>query len=81
MNSTRDYTTPMTVIESECLSLRKLSAEDASSILELVNDPAWLRHIGDKRVRTLDDARGPTQHHLRGVADHCLHRERANGES
>ena len=22
-----------------------------------MNDPAWLRHIGDKRVRTLDDAR------------------------
>ena len=60
----------MTVIESERLSLRKLTAEDAPFILELVNDPAWLRHIGDKRVRTLDDARvyianGPMASHER----------------
>ena len=60
----------MIVIESECLSLGKLSAEDASSILELVNYPAWLHHIGDKRVRTLDDARvhianGPMASHDR----------------
>ncbi len=26
-------------------------------ILELLNDPSWLRFIGDKGVRTLDDAR------------------------
>lgn len=48
----------MTVLETERLRLRRLDAGDAEFILELVNDPDWLRYIGDKGVRTLDDARG-----------------------
>ena len=48
----------MNVLETERLILRWLSAEDAAFILELVNDPAWLRFIGDRGVRTLEDARG-----------------------
>jgi ribosomal-protein-alanine N-acetyltransferase len=48
----------MHVLETERLILRWLSAEDAAFILELVNDPAWLRFIGDRGVRTLEDARG-----------------------
>lgn len=60
----------MTMIQSERLTLRELRADDAPFILELVNDPAWLRHIGDKGVRTLDDARayianGPAASHAR----------------
>lgn len=47
----------MSVIETPRLALRELIADDAAFILELVNDPSWLRHIGDKGVRTLDDAR------------------------
>lgn len=31
--------------------------EDAAFMLGLLNDPAWLRYIGDRGVRTLDDAR------------------------
>jgi len=31
--------------------------EDSEFILELLNEPSWLRFIGDKGVRTLDDAR------------------------
>src|SRR5258707_6327278 len=31
--------------------------EDAEFIFELVNQPAFIRNIGDKGVRTLDDAR------------------------
>ena len=34
-----------------------MTAGDAPFILELLNDPDWLRFIGDKGVRTLDDAR------------------------
>ena len=45
------------VIETDRLVLRRLSTEDAPFILELVNDPDWLRYIGDKGVRNLDDAR------------------------
>lgn len=44
------------VIETERLILRRLHAGDAEFILELVNDPDWLRYIGDKGVKTLDDA-------------------------
>jgi RimJ/RimL family protein N-acetyltransferase len=48
----------MTVLETDRLVLSRLDRDDAAFILELVNEPAWLRHIGDKGVRTLDDARG-----------------------
>ena len=47
----------MIVLETERLRLRRLHAGDAPFILEFLNDPAWLEHIGDKGVRTLDDAR------------------------
>ncbi len=47
----------MTVLETERLSLRHLAEDDAAFILELTNDPDWLRHIGDRGIRTLDDAR------------------------
>lgn len=47
----------MTVLETERLHLRYQTLDDAPFILELVNDPAWLQFIGDRGVRTLDDAR------------------------
>jgi RimJ/RimL family protein N-acetyltransferase len=45
------------VLETDRLILRRLSTDDAEFILELVNDPAFIRFIGDRGVRTLDDAR------------------------
>jgi RimJ/RimL family protein N-acetyltransferase len=39
------------------LTLREIDTADAPFILTLVNDPAWLRFIGDKNVRTQSDAR------------------------
>jgi len=30
---------------------------DAPFVLELLNDPGWIRNIGDRGVRSLDDAR------------------------
>ena len=55
-----------TVVETERLILRRLSTADAEFILELLNDESFLRFIGDKGVRTLEDARayilnGPIQ--------------------
>lgn len=47
----------MKAIETERLIIREATAADAEFILELLNDPAWLRFIGNKNVRTLDDAR------------------------
>lgn len=48
---------PATVLETARLRLLQLTEDDAPFILELVNDPAWLRFIGDRGVRHLDDAR------------------------
>ena len=47
----------MKVLETERLILRRVTVEDDEFILELLNDPAWLRFIGDRGVRTLDAAR------------------------
>ena len=47
----------MKVLETERLILRRLTVGDAEFILELLNDPSWLRFIGDRGVRTLDAAR------------------------
>jgi RimJ/RimL family protein N-acetyltransferase len=46
----------MQVLETDRLLLRWLSAGDARFILELVNEPAWLRYIGDRGVKSLQDA-------------------------
>lgn len=47
----------MKVLETERLVLRWITLDDAEFILELVNEPSWIRFIGDRGVRTLDDAR------------------------
>jgi len=45
------------VLETARLALRWLETDDAEFILQLVNEPSWLRFIGDKGIRTVDDAR------------------------
>jgi [ribosomal protein S5]-alanine N-acetyltransferase len=47
----------MKILETGRLILRRLVVEDAEFILELLNEPAFIRNIGDKGVRTADDAR------------------------
>ncbi|HEX8250471.1 MAG TPA: GNAT family N-acetyltransferase [Pyrinomonadaceae bacterium] len=47
----------MKIIETERLSLRRITDEDAEFIFELVNEPGWIQNIGDRNVRTIDDAR------------------------
>jgi RimJ/RimL family protein N-acetyltransferase len=47
----------VTVVETQRLTLRRIEIGDADFILGLLNDPSFLRFIGDKRIRTLDDAR------------------------
>jgi ribosomal-protein-alanine N-acetyltransferase len=46
----------MTVLETERLLLRRFTANDAQFIVTLLNEPSFLRYIGDKKVRTLADA-------------------------
>ncbi len=47
----------MNVLETERLSLREMSTGDAALILRLLNEPSFLRNVGDKGVRTEEDAR------------------------
>ncbi|HSK79657.1 MAG TPA: GNAT family N-acetyltransferase [Thermoanaerobaculia bacterium] len=48
---------PKTILETERLILRQLSPDDAELILELLNEPSFLYYIGDRGVRTIEDAR------------------------
>jgi RimJ/RimL family protein N-acetyltransferase len=54
------------VLETGRLILRWLSVEDAEFILRLLNEPSFVRFIGDKGVRSMDDAR---DYILRGPVD------------
>jgi RimJ/RimL family protein N-acetyltransferase len=46
----------MIVLETERLTLRHAQLDDAAFVLRLLNEPSFLRFIGDRGVRTLDDA-------------------------
>src|SRR6267154_4320727 len=70
----------MNVIQTKRLVLRYLDPYDDAFILELLYEPAFLRFIGDKGVRTSGDAReymqkGPTDSYGRhgfGLYATCL---------
>ena len=47
----------MTRLETERLIIRELMESDAEFILQLLNEPSFIYYIGDKGVRTLEDAR------------------------
>lgn len=60
----------MTVLVTERLALREMTDADAAFILRLLNDEAFLRNIGDRGVRSEDDARryiatGPRESYAR----------------
>jgi RimJ/RimL family protein N-acetyltransferase len=44
------------VANTDRLLLRWLDAGDSAFILELVNGPSWIQYIGDKGVKTIEDA-------------------------
>src|ERR1700732_3107794 len=70
----------MNVIHTDRLVLRRLGLADAEFILELLNEPAFLRFIGDKGGRILHDAReyllkgpmGSYERHGFGLCAACL---------
>jgi RimJ/RimL family protein N-acetyltransferase len=43
-------------MKTDRLTLRAFTPGDAAFIVELLNDPGWLRFIGDRQVRTQEDA-------------------------
>jgi RimJ/RimL family protein N-acetyltransferase len=45
-----------TLLETERLAIRPLATTDRNFILELLNTPSWLQFIGDRKVRTPEDA-------------------------
>ena len=45
------------ILETPRLRLRELVAADAPFVLELLSDPDFVRHIGDRGVRDLDTAK------------------------
>lgn len=47
----------METLETERLFIRPFSKEDAGFVLKLVNEQGFLRFIGDRKVRTEEDAR------------------------
>lgn len=60
------------IARTERLELREFSAADADFVLELLNQPAVLQFVGDKGVRSLQDAR-------RYIEDSPLTSYRENG--
>lgn len=48
----------MKVTETSRLVLRLVEETDAGFIMKLLNEPGWLQYIGDKGIRTIDDAKG-----------------------
>jgi len=64
-------------LDTERLRIRELTPADAPFILALLNDPDFIRNIGDRNVRTPDDARryieaGPMASYARHGFGLCL---------
>jgi RimJ/RimL family protein N-acetyltransferase len=64
MNSTPGGATPTDsersraeVAATERLRIRRLDAGDVAFLFRLVNEPSWIRYIGEKGVRSVEDAR------------------------
>ncbi len=43
-------------LQTQRLTLRQLTTDDAPFILGLLNTPGWLKFIGDKNVRSIEEA-------------------------
>ena len=73
------------ILRTARLELRHLTPDDAAFVLALLNEPSFISNIGDRGVRTLDDARayiasGPVASYERhGFGLYCVGL-RENGE-
>jgi len=52
-----DEGTPVKFLETDRLQLRQPALSDADFVLRLLNEPTFLEHIGDRGVRTHEQAR------------------------
>jgi RimJ/RimL family protein N-acetyltransferase len=44
------------ILETERLVMRQMCADDAEFIIALVNSPGWLQYIGDRGIKTTEQA-------------------------
>ena len=44
------------IVETERLRLRALTLDDTAFIIELVNSPGWIKYIGDRNIKTEEQA-------------------------
>lgn len=65
---------PLEVLRTERLRLRLVDTGDAAVFLALFNDPAFIEHIGDRGVRTLEAA-------VKSIEDGPVAMQRARGHS
>ena len=54
--SSKNYS-PTKILETERLILREVVETDAAFILDLLNSPSFIKYIGDRNVRVVDEAR------------------------
>ena len=47
----------MQIISSERLTLRLFNIDDAEFVYELLNDPSWIKNIGDRGITSLEKAK------------------------
>jgi ribosomal-protein-alanine N-acetyltransferase len=67
-------------IRTERLALYPVTRADAAFVLEMLNDPGWLANIGDRGVRTLEQAQTYVAERFEGKAWWVV-RETATGEA
>lgn len=48
----------MPIAETSRLFISKITLKDSRFFLELVNTPHWLKYIGDRKIKTVKDAKG-----------------------
>jgi RimJ/RimL family protein N-acetyltransferase len=60
---------PLAILETERLRLRPISLEDAAFIIALLGDPDFVRNIGDRGVRTVDQAADYIRNGPKGLSE------------
>ncbi|MFN7967142.1 MAG: GNAT family N-acetyltransferase [Acidobacteriota bacterium] len=67
----------MKTLRTERLVVRPFTVDDSAFILTLLNNPSWIQYIGDRGIRTLDEARayllkGPIEMYARFGFGLCM---------
>ncbi len=61
----------MNIAETDRLLISEFTLEDAPFFMELVNTPNWLKYIGDRNVKTVEDAKNRIETgHLKSYKTH-----------